>query len=296
MKNKDIIKSIQELKNISPRSEWQSLNRDFLLQKITADQPVLKVQWFNYLQFSIKIFGQKLFEPAVAMLLMLGIFSGSSLIVNAAFYSMPGDNLYRLKIALENTHVAITSSEEKKVELKMEFAKNRLEELDKIVKQPDVNSDVKKEMINMVVKEFKNNVVSVKDHIEKINTSQPQSVENREKTLRMALTVSSQTNELAQSLDKKSEGLTDEEKINMGDVMADAVASAQETVLSAKGLIGGEAAKDSQGEIKGEEYTIQDNTVQPNSDDSSLNDSNGDDSGSEKIDDTESETTQDIIQ
>src|SRR3989344_759019 len=253
MKNKEIIVKIQKLKKISPRSKWITLNRAFLLREIKPDislEPVV-ISWKDYGQVAIRLFSPRLLEPAVVMLLILGVFLSSSLIVNAAFYSLPGDPLYRVKIALEKTQVAITPGDENKVELKIEFAKKRVEEFDKIVNQTNVSPEQKKKNINTVVEEFKRNVVAGKDHIGKIQGQAP-AVE-KEKTLKMAISISSQTDELAQALDEKAESLSEVEKTEIKAVMAEAVASAQKASLSAQEFLEGARSQvEAEGVVEGE--------------------------------------------
>lgn len=245
MENKEIIKKIQELKKIKPSSEWLTLNRDFLLRECKAslgDVPMEKISWQDYGQYFVRLFSQRMFEPAIVILLLLGVFLSSSLIVNAAFYSLPGDYLYQVKIALERTQVAITPDEGKKVELKMEFAKKRVEELDKIVAQPDITPEAKKEKINVAVNEFKKNVVAVKEHIDKVSKPVPNPVAaDQEQNLRMAIAVSSKTNELVKALDEQTNSLSEEEKVGVGEIVADAIFSAQQTNQSAEDLIKEEA-------------------------------------------------------
>ena len=86
MTEETIIKKIKKLKNIKPRSEWQSLNRDFLLSQISQNEvQTQKFGWQNYAFAFSSIFRQRLLEPAVVMLLVLGFSISSSLVVNASF-------------------------------------------------------------------------------------------------------------------------------------------------------------------------------------------------------------------
>ena len=238
MENK-VIKEIKKLKkDVSPRPEWVTLSRALLLRQINPGQEhqAVGIGFNGYWDLFNQLFRQRLLEPAVIMFLVLGVFLGSSLTINAAFYSLPGDNLYPLKIALEKTHVALISSQEKQVELKIEFAEKRMAEFNKIVQQ--VNSPAeKKRKIEAVVKEFKNNVVAVNDQLNRIKQADG-SVNNaeREKTLRIAVTVSSKTEELAKSFDEKVESLSAVEKLEVEGIVAEAVASAQQTNLSAQQL------------------------------------------------------------
>jgi len=238
MENK-IISEIKNLKkDVKPRPEWVNLSRDILLQKINPENQYqkTKVGLSGYIQLFNQVFRQSLLEPAVIMLLVLGVFMTSSLTINAAFYSMPGDNLYPVKIALEKTHVALTTDDEKKVELKIEFAQKRVAELDKIISEPQTNSETRKKKIEAVVKEFKNNVVAVSDHLNKIKTEDGIKEEDKEKTLRMAVSVSSKTEELAKSVDEKVGGLSEVEKIEVEGIIADVIQSVEDANVSAQEL------------------------------------------------------------
>lgn len=252
MENKTIIKEIKNLKKeIVPRPEWIALSRDILLNQINPQKQYSKerVGFGGYVWLFSQIFRQRLLEPAVVMFLLLGAFLSSSLVINAAFYSMPGESLYRVKIALENSHAALISNEDKKAEMKMEFAANRIAELDKIVAQANIDPQEKKKQIAEVVAELKNNVVAVNDHLSKIKQSDA-NAGDKEQTLKIAISISSKTEELAKSLDEKIGDLTAVEKNEVKDLMAGAVASVQQTSLSAQAIV--KDANWVQGEVKGE--------------------------------------------
>lgn len=242
MKDQQIINKIKALKMITPRSAWVRLNRDFLLRQIAADQPGAPVRLSarTLIEAAVGLFSRQVFQPAVVMLLLVGVSLGGSLVANAAFYSLPGDSLYGVKIALEKTQLAVTSSDERKAELKVAFAQNRVKEFNKIVAQTDVTPAVKQERINQVVSEFQKNVVAVKGHINKIaEQTDPLDEKAKAHTLRIALNLSSETHDLAKSLDEKTSGLSEAEKVGVEAIVAEAVESAQQTSLSAQELVEG---------------------------------------------------------
>ena len=154
MAEDSVIKKIKELQTIKPRLEWLTLNRDILLAQIKP-QPgldILNLGWRDYSQAILALFRQRLLEPVTVMLFVLVFSVGSSLVVNASFYSLPGERLYPIKLALENAQVAITPDEERQVELKIEFAQKRVSELDKIVNQTNVNAATTQERLTAVAK------------------------------------------------------------------------------------------------------------------------------------------------
>ena len=174
----------------------------------------------------------------MVILLVLSFSVASSFAVNAAFYSLPGEPLYRMKLVLEKAQLAITPSESDKVQLKIEFAQKRVEEFDKIVSQTDVTPEVKTEQIHLVMKELQKNVGSVKEHVDK-NTASDKNVSGSdlEKTLQMAIAINSKTEELAKSLDEKIGGLTESEKVEVQSDLNQTVESVQQISLSAQELI-----------------------------------------------------------
>lgn len=214
MTNQELIKKIKGLKAIKPRVEFKEFSRGILLAQIrglaevSAVEPTLilakEFSWGFYFRTWAEVFSQKVMQPAVALLLMLGLVLGSSLTVNAAFYSLPGDALYPIKISLERTQLALVQDEVSKTELKMEFAKKRVEELDKIVARPGESAQ-KTKNISLVVNKFKKEVAAVQDHIQHLD-------QEKKPVFRIALTVDSAATELAQALTENADKLSNEAK------------------------------------------------------------------------------------
>ena len=244
--DKILISEIKKLKQeISPRSEWVALNRDFLLQQINPTRALeaQPVGVGGYVELFNQMFRRQLMQPAVMMLLVLGVFLGSSLTINAAFYSLPGDGLYPVKLALEKTHAALVIDESQQVELKIEFAQKRVDELSKVIAQVD-SSDSKKRKIEAVAKEFTDNVSSLNGHLVKIIDS-GKADGSSANSVRMALTISLKTGELAKTFNQTVKDLTPAEKDDVKDVVDQAIQSAQDTSTAAHNIATGS------GEVKG---------------------------------------------
>ncbi|HLC89879.1 MAG TPA: DUF5667 domain-containing protein [Patescibacteria group bacterium] len=251
---KNLFRELKKLKKeVQPRSEWLILSRDFLLREITdAGSASAKVNVFDYFFASCQLFRERLMQPSVVMISVLATFLVSSLTINAAFYSLPGEPLYRMKLTLEETHVALISGEERKVELKMEFAEKRLAELDKVVAQTNVTPEVKKKNIELAVKEFKNNVSAVSSHLTKISqalNSAPGSVDKTQ-TVRIAIAVGQKAQDLAKSIDETASELKENDLAD-SEIVAEAVQSVEETSASAQELAEGVAKEETQGEVEG---------------------------------------------
>lgn len=278
---KNLARKIKSLRNeITPSQSWVALNKQVLLKQITSESKVApKVGLAEYSVMVLQAFQMRFFQPAAVMLLVLGVFLGSSLTINAAFYSLPGENLYPVKLALEKTHVALIASEEKRVELKIEFAQKRVAELDKVVASSE-STEVKKRKIEVVAKEFKNNVASVNEYLNKASKSNITPGEQDQKVA-IAISVIAKTGELTKSLDNKINQLSEVEKADIKPIVDDAVESAEETTLSAQKIVddANAVAQEDQiteqdGEVKGAatsendpvvEETVEGSSEEPNS-------------------------------
>jgi len=260
MENKQLIKEIKKLrKEITPSIEWVNFSKSSLLQQINPQNKYHEEQVGvrGYFNLFIQTFRQSFLEPAVVMLLVLGTFLGSSLAINAAFYSLPGEPLYKVKLALEKTHMVLTP-EEQKAELQVEFVQKRVTEFEKIVSTSDIEPQEKKRRIQTVAKEFKNNIAEVNNQLVKINQTikdgqgeSAVSSQDKEKTFQMAVFVSEKTKELVKSFDEKVNNLSQEELEDLGEIVGEVVESVQEINAPTEQT---EGETGETGEVKGADY------------------------------------------
>lgn len=228
---------LKQLNGIQPRPEWVALNRAALLQHIKS-QPQPQQSPVSFGDVAALLFGslrQPLFQPSMVMLMILGVFVGSSLVVNAAFYALPGDTLYPVKIALEKTQVAVTPSHGRRVELHAQFAKNRVDEADKIAYEQASTPTEKKNKIVAVVSEFKKNVAEVQQGLQTLQTGGTNvaiSDEEKAMQIRVAIAVKDQAKELVDTLTETSQVLNPDETKELEALIADVVTAAESVSTS----------------------------------------------------------------
>jgi hypothetical protein len=207
MQRTDITKQLKSLRTITPRADWQAATRATLLARVRRDAPEAapRLGTLDYLRLSFTAFRHQMLQPVVVMFVVFGTFLGSSILVNAAFYSLPGAPLYRVKLTLEQTHLAVTSSEDRQVELKIEFARKRVDELEQITHAAADTSPKRAKNVQLAVNELKRTIGDVQRHVDKLASQNASATsQDREKTLRVALTIQSQANELAKKLEQKA--------------------------------------------------------------------------------------------
>jgi hypothetical protein len=157
----DLIRQIKELKKIEPSQEW--LNS-------TRGQLVAQIDFQERADFKAGIgFFQWLRQPqsaALVICLLLIFIGGPWLMVKASQTSLPGDLLYSVKKITEDVQTSI-ASEDDKVQLQVEFAGRRLEELNKIT-EDSFSPEEKTEKVKEVVDDLKNNLAGASVYANKV--------------------------------------------------------------------------------------------------------------------------------
>lgn len=166
MKRSEVIAEIKQLERIAPRAGWVEATRAILMSEIRRQgrpemvevfSPAVPVEGMHFWSFIRGLAGQ----PVVGFVTALALVVTSGLTVNAAFYSLPGEPLYRVKIFFERTQLIMVSDSTKKVELKVEFARNRVKELEKLVSQMRVG-ETPTAAVSQAVSHFTQEVASVR--------------------------------------------------------------------------------------------------------------------------------------
>ena len=260
---KPLIKKLKHLKNVSPNKDWKERNRTALLSQIsnTSEAPVKETQnasAFNDILDAGLDMGKssisfvmprqstlQLLKPAGALfsislfVLSTGIFS-----VNASQSTIPGDTLYRLKLATERVQKALTSDEPEKAKLEIAFAGKRIEELEKIVSDIDSTEEEKDEQVAEVITKFQKNISSAQETLVGLKDS-----ESHEETVDLAEVIDEKVNEYKETL----EVVADEVSEPVKDAVENAASDAEEKGDAALSLI---AEKVEQGTAPDEEVSV----------------------------------------
>ena len=149
-----IVKQLKNLKRVRPSTSWLESQRSFLLSEISKEEvQIIKSPEQGKKSFVFPIFNiSKLFRPAFGIALVLIVFAsslGTVGIISAAQNSLPGDILYVLKTAVENTQMSFAGNDENKVKLSIKFANQRIDEFKQIADQPEKISNIEKTVQNL---------------------------------------------------------------------------------------------------------------------------------------------------
>jgi len=138
MTKRDLLHKLQSVRNtergIVPDADFVMRTRENLMIQVKNSIPLASGS-VHVKSFSLKtFFSHRLFQivraPALAMFsVVVTIFGGSVLSVSASDRSLPGDFLYPIKIASEQTRLVLTSDKAEKLKLKAQFVDRRIEEI-----------------------------------------------------------------------------------------------------------------------------------------------------------------------
>lgn len=161
-----VVRKLKKMKRIGPNSLWLSSQKNFILSEISQSQkeqkerkPSLVLPLFN---FNVL----KIFKPSFAIALVVIVLISSLAtvgVISAAQNSLPGDFLYPVKTALEQTQLTFTPSQENKTKLSIKLATQRMDEFTQLIDKPDNKEDIEK-----TVKKFTEQLVNVQQGIDKL--------------------------------------------------------------------------------------------------------------------------------
>ena len=138
---------LAELKTTSPRDPGKAARgkANFLAEadavfagaQPTAASGERPLSWLDKLKLFRLSLGQRavLTSVLLAVALLLLFSGGAGVTALAARSALPGDALYPVKTSLEDTRVTLTNSSARQVDLQLEFAQRRLNEIEALIAQ-----------------------------------------------------------------------------------------------------------------------------------------------------------------
>lgn len=161
MKNK-----LKILKNIRPDQKQKEEFRNLLVAR-TA-----RAEYNTGAKLTVKsFFVWDLLKPLpiMSLLLIISLLGGSA--VFASQNSVPGDILYPVKLGAEKIKVALANGDAKKASLHLEFASERLNELNKIIEK---DKNVKDEQLDQTFVQYKKELDESEKILDQTTSQKPQ--------------------------------------------------------------------------------------------------------------------------
>lgn len=161
-------------RGIVPDKAWVKNTRETLLMQIRNSAPVTPLRSQHQAKIAAQHFIPESFmnlvrAPALAMsAILVAVMGGSIASVNASERSVPGDFLYPIKIASEQTRLALVSGKSDKLKLKTEFVERRVQEIKTIA----TGTEKKPELLKEAAAGLKRDLDTVKLQLADVNKNE----------------------------------------------------------------------------------------------------------------------------
>ncbi|MDP2656518.1 MAG: DUF5667 domain-containing protein [bacterium] len=234
--NGKIVKQLQTLQRITPRTQWQSSCKELLLSQMASQgmgtsrpgvvagvQVYMKTIASGAYRYT---FGSVLAHPSAIAFALLALLFGGSVAAMGSRDSLPGDALYSVKKTSENIQVALAPADQK-AELQMKLVEQRLVELDAISKQP-ISDEEKASKVDALVSDVTFTLSSAGQHLEDIKSTQEPI-----RVATVANTISQKAVRAEEALTKTKSTLSVEVKKNTAPKVKEAIAQANSTTSKA---------------------------------------------------------------
>ncbi len=171
-------------RQMKPDDIWVKQTRETLLMQVANSQPVgSKPKKALSRSFNIFIpaisFKWMRAPAAIAMAIVIALFSGSLFSVSASERALPGDFLYSIKLVTEQARIALVKEPDEKVKLKTEFTKRRVDEMRQVLDSP--MSD-KSERVKQAAETLKRDMNTIKNQLDDVkNSSTPEKIKETAK-------------------------------------------------------------------------------------------------------------------
>lgn len=223
------ISQIKKLETINPDKNWENKTKYDILAEISSQNRMMKAQKITASQKADLFFMNFLsklaptFTRVVAVFLIVAMGSGVSL---AAQASVPGQVLWPIKRSIEQVELSLTFSAVKTTEVHIKHVNERLEELDKILKdgalQNEDKQGAKEKAIKQAVRHLEKDVVAVDGSL-KIVKEEKKPIE----IVELAKKVTDATKEVATSLEAKQKQLESSANVSSNESIEKALKDAK---------------------------------------------------------------------
>lgn len=168
MSDKEILSQLNKLKDIKPDSKWREESKGVLMNQIYGfGSSEERVGFFMRIYQSLPVRVLRTIpQPVLVVFVLMSMLGGGITSFKVARETKPGDSLYVAKIVSEKTQRAFTFDEKKKLKLEIEFAKNRAQEIDKILSDDDSDND---DQVKDMIASFNKDLGTIKTKIKEMN-------------------------------------------------------------------------------------------------------------------------------
>lgn len=163
MTDKQLLKQLKNLQQITPSVDWKASQRDVLQQQIFNGQVAMGLNWTA--RFNL-VMG-RVFQPAVVAVIIFAFLLSGSLIGWYSGEAKPGDSLYIAKKLRERTEMTVALSGKAKTLLNIKFANERAKEMAQVMSE-ETDAVTKNDKVAVLTNNFKKEISQAKERLAKM--------------------------------------------------------------------------------------------------------------------------------
>jgi len=182
MNDKALIAKLNNLKAITPDSDWKSSNRELLLSQISNSGAHELSAWEVFV-INFSSVAKALTKPAYALGVFALVLVTGSLFSHQIFGSAkPNDSLYIARIISEKAKLNTILNSEDRNKLAVQYATEHAQEISAVMADPEFNNENNKDQVAKLNESFNQEINNVKSHISYLSTK----VENTDSVIKGA--------------------------------------------------------------------------------------------------------------
>jgi len=214
----NIVEQLKTLKEIKPRAEWVNSSRELLLSQISAQAENSKTSvganaWFFIKSAMPSGVLRFVAQPIGVLSVILLFVAGTGILgVNASKTSLPGDLLYPVKLTSEKVSLSLIINDSKKAEKHLEYAEERVNEMEAVSAQP-LEAQDKKDKIKQAVSGLMDQMEGAQIQLDKVKDANEMGQTENKVIVEVALGVDKKAEELSQKIALQKEEYKDDKEL-----------------------------------------------------------------------------------
>lgn len=166
MTEKDLIKKLNSLKQVSPDGSWKSSHREILLSQISNTSLEVKENSWSMFFEKTKNLLAVVSQPALVGVSMVVLLLVGALYSHKMFNNVkPNDSLYIAKILSERVKLETVLDQNEKEKMATRFANNHAKDIASTLSNPEFNREENQTVIEKLNNDFKAEIAKVKESI-----------------------------------------------------------------------------------------------------------------------------------
>ena len=170
MNDKELIAKLNNLKAITPDSDWKSSNRELLLSQISNSGAHELSAWEVFV-INFSSVAKAVTKPAYALGVFALVLVTGSLFSHQIFgNTKPNDSLYIARIISEKAKLNTILNLEDRNKLAVQYATEHAQEISAVMADPEFNNENNKDQVAKLNESFNQEINNVKSHISYLST------------------------------------------------------------------------------------------------------------------------------